>query len=193
MWRLLFIFVLAFNIFVSQPVVHAQTEERFAECDLCGYCKGKEIPANWLSCKRCLYPDVTSNNAADNRTLVINPDDNTGPTPKLGRHYTMIGCLKTDLDDFTSSGAAGNVVQTLLDLLFKVAGAVAFLYLMYGSFIIITSQGDVEKLNYGRRIITGAIVGLIFSLSSLLIIGLLGSGVLKIPGFSVGTGPSPIQ
>ncbi len=178
--------------FIVPKIAFAQTplSTRYTACDLCGYCPDKNyLPGNWKSCARCLYPDIVGENpnASTNDTIRVNEETNEPPTAKSGHYYTMIGCLSTDLADFTAPGAAGAVTQTLLTLIFRIAGGIAFLYLMYGAFLIITSQGDAEKLNYGKRVITGAIVGLIFSLSALLIVSLIASQILRIPGFSPGT------
>jgi len=55
---------------------------------------------------------------------------------------------------------------------------------LYGAFIVTTSQANPERLNYGKRIIYGAIAGLLFSLLSVLIVKTISSGVYKIPQLS---------
>jgi len=97
--------------------------------------------------------------------------------------YTMIGCIKTNLNDFTQEGAASSVVQKLLDFLFSIAGGIAFLYLLYGSYLVMTSKADPTKLQQGKRVILGAIIGVVFAVGAVFIINLLASGILKIPGF----------
>ena len=74
-------------------------------------------------------------------------------------------------------------------MIFSLAGGLAFIYLMYGGFIILTSQADPEKLNYGKRLLYGAGVGLIITIGSVFIVNFVGSGILKIPGFTGATGP----
>jgi len=155
---------------------------RFAACDLCGYCPPDRIPSAWEKCRQCLYPNASTNTATKG-TLKIDPVTNTGPTPQPGRQYTVIGCIQTDLASFSQEGAAASVVQVLLNIIFSAIGAIAFLYLMYGSFTVLTSQAEPEKLNYGKRLIYGAVVGLIFSLMSAFIVNFIASGILKIPGF----------
>jgi len=114
---------------------------------------------------------------------VVDPASNTGPTPYPGRQYTVIGCIKTDLASFSQQGAAAGVVQTLLNIIFGIIGGLAFLYLIYGSFVVLTSQAEPERLNYGKRLIIGAVVGAVFSLLSVFIVNFLASGILRIPGF----------
>lgn len=155
---------------------------RFAACDLCGLCPPDGPSSTWEKCRLCLYPNASSD-PTTKETLRIDPTTNTGPTPQPGRQYTVIGCIKTDLASFSQEGAAAGVVQILLNVIFSIIGGLAFLYLIYGSFVILTSQAEPERLNYGKRLIYGAIIGLAFSLSSAFIVNFLASGVLKIPGF----------
>ena len=103
---------------------------------------------------------------------------------KTGRQFTMLGCIKAGTGvGFTNQKGTPSFVQALLNVIFSLVGGLAFLYLMYGGFTILTSQADPEKLNYGRRLIYGAIVGLIITLASVFIVNLIGSGILRIPGF----------
>lgn len=155
---------------------------RFATCDLCGYCPPNPPPSNWESCRSCLYQS-TSSDPGQQETLKIDDANNLPPTPMPGRWYTMIGCINTNLNSFQQQGAAGSVVQILLNLIFASAGAIALVYFIYGSFLILTSQASPERLGQGKRTIYSAIVGLIFSLASVFLVNLIASGVLKIPGF----------
>lgn len=170
-------------IFLSQPLVKpVLAQPRYAACDLCGFCPPDRLPSSWEKCRQCLYP-AANNNPNARATLKIDPTSNTGPTPQPGRQYTVIGCIKTDLASFNQEGAAASVVQVLLNIIFSIIGGIAFLYLMYGSFTVLVSQAEPERLNYGKRLISGAIVGLIFSLLSAFIVNFIATGILKIPGF----------
>jgi len=180
-----FLLFLVFGYWLLTVAAPVFSQARYATCDLCGYCPPNQPPSRWENCRRCLYESASSDPSVY-ETLIINDFDNLPPTPMPGRWYTMIGCINTDLGSFQQEGAAGSVVQTLLNLIFSVAGLVALLYFIYGSYLIITSQANPEKLGEGRRVISGAIVGIIFSLSSVFLINLLASGVLKIPGFGGG-------
>ncbi|MBI4225933.1 hypothetical protein HY612_02365 [Candidatus Roizmanbacteria bacterium] len=166
----------------STPPPTPTSAVRYAACDLCGYCPPDQLPSTWEKCRLCLYPTASPDSALK-ETLRVDLGTNTGPTPYQGRQYTVIGCIKTDLGSFQQEGAAASVVQILLNVIFSIIGSIAFLYLIYGSFVVLTSQAEPERLNYGKRLIYGAIIGLIFSLSSVFIVNFLASGVLKIPGF----------
>lgn len=174
-----------FLVFILISPLSVFGQNSFATCDLCGYCNGREVPQAWESCRKCLYPSAAPS-VTTGDTLRIGPDDtntNVPATPFPGHYYTTIGCLSTNLKDFTDPGAAGSVVQQLLTMVFSFAGGLAFLYLLFGAFLVLTSQSDPEKLNRGKRTIYGAVIGIIFTVSAVFIVNLIGSTILKIPGF----------
>lgn len=192
----IFIFILVFllllnivgNVSAETPTV-TPGGPRYAVCDLCGYCQlnpaptPNPVPQSWSACQQCLYPNIAhpdNPNAMD--TLIVDPTSNLPPTGVPGKQYTFLGCLGGS-GGFTNEGTAGEVVQSLLNIIFSISGGIAFLYLLYGSFILATSQANPEKLNYGKRVIYGAIAGLLFILGSVFIVRFIASGILKIPGF----------
>lgn len=190
----LFAVALSFILFFLSAVLPLNAADRFAVCDQCGFCvtqvpgspptfDASKVPSNWEDCRQCLY----QNAGADPSTfdsLKIDPTTNSGPTPWPGRHYTLLGCIKTGgTDYFTDEGGAGSATQLILNTIFSISGGIAFLYLIYGAFLVITSQGNPERLNQGKQVIVGAVVGLIFVITSVFVVNLVGSGILKIPGF----------
>lgn len=150
-------------------------------------------PSDWGSCVTCLYPGLYTQGSqlipSNDCKTVRMKDDNTPENPvKPGRQFTMLGCITSGTSvGFDNKdgdvGGASSFVQALLNVIFSLSGGLAFLYLMYGGFIILTSQADPEKLNYGRRLVTGSIVGLVFTVGSVFMVNLIGSGILHIPGF----------
>lgn len=183
--RKFIIFIIFITVItVITPGAFAQT--RYAACDLCGYCPPNPAPQSWPACQKCLYPNISSD-PSTNESLIVDPATNLAPTPATGKQYTFLGCLGGAGGGFANEGAAGGVVQSLLNIIFSVSGGIAFLYLLYGSFIIATSQSNPEKLNYGKRVVYGAIAGLIFTLGSVFVVKFIASGMLKIPGFGEST------
>src|SRR3989338_3152669 len=194
MKRFLITSLVLFVLFFSTTFVSAQ--ERFAECDECGYCQGKDKPGNWDKCADCLYKGIP------NTLLVVTPTaDPEKPLtdeekkefarpikPAPGRYYTQLGCIITDLSTFQDPAAAGGLLNFLLTrLIFPVAGVLGFLALLYGAFLLITAQGNSMQIQIGKSYIIGAIVGLIFVFSSILLVSLVGQDILRIPWFSEGT------
>jgi hypothetical protein len=185
-----FIFILVF-LLLAGIVSNVLAQPRYAVCDLCGYCPditptppAQNPPSNWSDCAGCLYANISDiSDPLRKETLIVDPETNLAPTTIPGKQYTFLGCLGGGSGGFTGSGAAGGVVQSLLNIIFSISGGIAFLYLLYGSFIIATSQANPEKLNYGKRVVYGAIAGLIFTVGSVFIVKFIASGILKIPGF----------
>jgi len=179
---ILAIFILTtYYLIINTSSVLAQ--DRYAACDLCGYCQSNPPPQSWQACQECLYPNISSD-PSTMESLLVNPDTNLPPTGAPGKQYTFLGCLGSgNSGGFTEEGAGGEVAQSLLNIVFAMAGGIAFLYLLYGSFIIATSQANPERLNYGKRVVYGAIAGVIFTLGSVFIVKFIASGILKIPGF----------
>lgn len=192
-------FLLAFVLLLASVFVFVPrdiTAQEYAVCDACGYCRTTTtdandelliktayvIPGGWEACRKCLYPQTTNANNADAKeTVKINPATGRAPTPAVGRYSTAIGCISTT--NFRSFGSASTLVQTMLNVIFGAVGGIAFLYIIYGSFTVLTSRAEPEKLNHGRRLIIGAVVGLIFSMGAVFIINFVGTQILKIPGF----------
>lgn len=167
----IFFFVLFFFVFSLNLATGVKSDQQIpniANCDACGYCQGATPPSTWEKCRDCLYPQLTGYQASDNKTL------EGLPTPYPERHYTMLGCISTNPGEFT---------RQLVDFFFRISGGIAFLFLLYGAGVLITSQADPEKLNQGKRIVYGAIIGLLFVLLSVFIFNFIANNILKLPGF----------
>ncbi len=183
---LLLVFVSVFPFFVfsqktnNTETIVENTGPRYAVCDQCGYCPPNPPPQSWEKCRQCLYPN-TSSDPSKMETLIIDPETNLPILPIKGRMFTFLGCLGIGDYSFEEKESLGNITQTFLNIIFSIVGGIAFLYLLYGSFIIATSQSDPEKLNYGKRLVNGAIIGLIFSLFSVFLVNFIFSNILKLP------------
>lgn len=65
-----------------------------------------------------------------------------------------------------------------------IAGGIALLLMIYGSFKIIASGGDPEKFKEGKSFIASAISGLLFMIFSLFLLKFIGVDVLHLPGLT---------
>ncbi len=154
----------------TTPAV-APTHIGTATCDVCGYCKGmslEQVPDRWQSCRACIYRGLGEGevNPLDNKTLIGTVDGI--PTPDLFYIYTDFGCLSTRPGEFASQ------ISTFF---FGIVGGLAFLFFIYGAGIIATSRSDPGKLNHGKRILYGSIIGLVFALFSVFIIRFVAQGI----------------
>ncbi|MDH7475981.1 MAG: pilin [Microgenomates group bacterium] len=185
-------FIVVFWLFLVLVFIKpAFSQPRYTTCDACGMCVDKDgnvvvKPESWEKCAACLYPG-----ASGLETLTVDPATGLPPAPAAGNYYTAIGCINTNLGDFTQPYAAASLTKKLLDLIFGIAGGVAFLYLIYGAFLILTSQSNPERLEQGKSRVYGAIVGLIFVLFIVFIINFIVQQVLRLPSPDVGVVPTP--
>jgi hypothetical protein len=88
---------------------------------------------------------------------------------------TAIGCI-----DFTSTTG---LTKSILTFAIGVGGGIAFLLMIFGSFMVMTSSGNPERQQAGKEMITSAIMGLLLILLSVFILQLIGVKILAIPGF----------
>lgn len=149
-----------------------------------------EASPNCLNCSRCrptpnpipepklealcnrAHPDLR-----DKCILCVNrPTDNP---PGEGGIWTAIGCLPTNYSKLIS--------EKIFPIGLGLAGGIAFLYFIYGCFLILTSAGNAEKVQQGKQIIVSALSGLLFIIFSVFILKVIGVDILRLPGF----GPEP--
>lgn len=89
--------------------------------------------------------------------------------------YSALGCLPTD-------------GQTFANEFFKwslpIAGLIAFLLIIYGSFLRIVSAGNPENMQKARDIIVAALTGLLIVIFAVVILQIITRNILGLPGFS---------
>lgn len=92
-----------------------------------------------------------------------------------GEIWSAIGCLPTDFSALVNK----YVFTTGVGL----AGGIAFIYFLYGAFLILTSSGNAEKMEEAKQIITSSLAGLILIIFSVFLLKTIGVDILKLPGF----------
>lgn len=97
--------------------------------------------------------------------------------------WSALGCLPTDLNEFVN--------KYLFTTGIGIIGGVAFLYLLYGAFLIMTSAGNPEQVAQAQEIITSSLMGLLLAIFSLLILRIISVDILQLPEFGPLT-PTPI-
>lgn len=91
-----------------------------------------------------------------------------------GEIWSAIGCLPTDFSALVNK----YVFTTGVGL----AGGIAFIYFLYGAFLILTSSGNAEKMEEAKQIITSSLAGLILIIFSVFLLKTIGVDILKLPG-----------
>lgn len=67
-----------------------------------------------------------------------------------------------------------------------IGGGIAFLLIIYASFMVMTSQGNPERLKAGQELLTSAISGLILLIFSVFILRFIGLDILGLGIFGFG-------
>ena len=90
-------------------------------------------------------------------------------------------CFDTDF------GQLCNDPATLVSQIYKyglgLIGGVALLFIIYGGYLILSSQGEPEKVKTGRSYIVYSIVGLLLALGGFVFYQVVAQNILGIPGF----------
>jgi len=107
--------------------------------------------------------------------IFCSPSGDPTTDPATGKIYTAIGCIPIrDTQAF---------VEFLLRWLIGIAGGIALIFLIYSSFLIMTSAGDTQRLKAGKELLTAVLMGIILLIFGVFILDLIGVKILNIPGF----------
>ena len=111
--------------------------------------------------------------------IIIGSNNNTlWCNGQPGSLNTAIGCIpifdQTQLLSFILKWAVG------------IAGGIAFLLIVYAGFMIMTAQGNPERLKAGQELLTSAISGLILLILSIFVLRFIGIDILGLNRFGFG-------
>lgn len=95
-------------------------------------------------------------------------------TCRANEVITELGCIPTDPIKF---------VTRFYGIGLGIIGGIALLSIIYGGYLVMTSQGNPTQLNKGKSYIFYAIVGLLLAIFGFVFVEVLAGGILKIPGF----------
>lgn len=87
---------------------------------------------------------------------------------------TAIGCIPVK--------NTNAFVSFILRWAIGIGGGIAFLLILYSGFMIMTSQGNPERLKAGQELLTSALAGLIMLIFSAFILKIIGVDILQLPG-----------
>lgn len=98
------------------------------------------------------------------------------PSPAIdpGCIPTDLGCVPSDVPSFVAK-----YYQYGLGII----GGVTVLFIILGSYIILTSRGNPQQLNNGKAYIAYALTGLILAIFGYLFVEVIARDLLRIPGF----------
>lgn len=96
------------------------------------------------------------------------------PTPTPSCEPTDLGCIPNDVMGFVSK---------FYGIGLGLIGGIALLFIIYGGYLILTSQGNPEQINKGKTNIVYAVIGLLLAIFGFVFIETIAKDILRIPGF----------
>lgn len=93
---------------------------------------------------------------------------------KAGEVTTDLGCIPAD---------PANFAQFLYNFGVGLIGITSFLFLLYGSYIFMTSQARPDEVSRAKTYIFYSIFGLLFALFGIFFLNIVLVQILQIPGF----------
>lgn len=102
---------------------------------------------------------------------------NTDSTWRLGDSIIPEVCTKSDSSVQGECGVT-EIIQTLIHIaqwILAVIGAVSLGYFVYGGFTLLTAAGNTSRVDHGRKVLVGTVVGLIIVLASFSIVQWIGT------------------
>lgn len=96
-------------------------------------------------------------------------------------------CIKTDLTGSAASDCLNNDPGKFTTQIYSIAlgfiGGVAVLTIIYGAYLILSSQGNPAQLQKGKEYIMYSIGGVILAISGFVFYEVIAKDILHIPGF----------
>lgn len=92
-----------------------------------------------------------------------------------GQSTTVTGGAMLDLTPLPNPTGVGNgtIIQTVLQIVFGVLGALAFLFMIIGGFRYVVSQGDPQNIARAKNTIMYALIGLVVAIVAESIVSLI--------------------
>lgn len=88
---------------------------------------------------------------------------------------TELGCIPNDPFAFVTS---------IYGIGLGLIGGVAVLFIIFGGYTILTSQGNPDKLRDGKEYLTYSIIGLLLAIFGFVFVRFIAVDLLRIPGFN---------
>ena len=107
----------------------------------------------------------------------------------IPREILTVSCIASDGDPGinTAIGCIPVTSQTsllafILPWAVGVGGGTAFVLIVVGGFLYMSSAGDPQRVKAAKQLLTSAIIGLLLIIFSVYILDLIGIRILRIPG-----------
>ena len=148
---------------------------------------GNDITCRDIVPAGVVYPDTVEVEGKDDGSI-CNTDNAKPPLPPPPSppcsKYADGKCVEVVTAFGKLSTEPGAFIQTIYGILLSFSGAIAILLLMRAGYRIQTSRGNPEALKEGQEQVTATIVGLFFLIFAFVLLQVITSDLLRIPGIT---------
>lgn len=137
----------------------------------------RDLQGNCFLFRRCAFGDPIDSDDCGFPLRCCPRSDSTltlNITCGDGNINTAIGCIPVE--------SPQELTKFLLRWGMGIAGGIAMLLIIYSGFLIKTSQGQPQKLQAGKELMTAAIAGIMLIVFGAFLLRLIGIDILQIPG-----------
>lgn len=113
---------------------------------------------------------------------VVYPAAAVSPVPEITGGTNGKDCTDTDLGCIPNDPVG--FVRAFYGLGLSLLAGVSLLVLVIGGLIILSSQGNPEKLQKGKEYVYFSLAGLVLAMFGFVFVQFIAGSILKIPGFS---------
>jgi len=136
--------------------------EKFCPSTACTTFDPQQNPAGFELCNQIPDSETTAKQAC--RNCVADQD----------KVWTAVGCISKE---------PKVIIAQFITIGLGIGGGVALIMIIAGGFMLTISQGNPQKTNEAKEMITSAIIGLLFVIFSVVILQFIGVTIFRIPGF----------
>ncbi len=115
-------------------------------------------------------PPQTVNEAAEDTNTVDLGDINDSSSFSVSDILKTTGQNQEYLNDPSGNAPLVAAILDVIEFIIRIVGAIAILLIILGGLYMIISEGSEDRLEKGKTILTSAIIGLVISMFSYLIV-----------------------
>ncbi len=86
-----------------------------------------------------------------------------------------VSVCKVNIDFAQNPSDIWAILLGIIDILLRVGGIAAVIYVIYGGFLYMTSQGEPDRTKQAKETIIGAIIGLVIVMMAAQIVSFIGN------------------
>ncbi len=133
------------------------------------------------ACGGANSPDYSFTITSDGSTHVF-PTQPPPPEPPCN-NLSDGKCLSVDTAIGVINTNGAEILYSIFVILLSLSGGIMVIIIMYAGYLLMTSRGNPEQIQKAREMLIAAITGFLFIVFSYVILGVITTDILHLPGF----------